>query len=247
MISFLVFLVLFTASIIIFPVILTGLGFNVDPWILNAIAAFIGSLVAITGSVIITLITDKRKRAKAYSRELNLLKLELYNNFILAINKITNKTEVEYSIKTYTNFVQFLSATEDKKYSDIIKELQVLYFMICNGDKLLSNYDDFYNQVLIKEHKKPDNIMDVIEIIQSKNIDNIFEFSLIQNIILLNDNFHLNIDIPYEAYNKLLDSYDNTMSLYERISFYLAEQVCKYLFKDNTKVYFLDVLMKGNN
>lgn len=240
MITFLIFLLLFTASIIIIPVVLTSIGLDLDPWVLNAIAAFIGSLVAIIGSIAINLITENKKRKKAYSRELNLLRLELYNNFILALHRITNNIEVDFETYTFKNFIQFSSSTEDKKYTKIIKELQVLYFIIEKGDYLLDNYHDFCTTVYKKEHKNPDNIWDVLNIIESKSLDNIYEFAIIKNIIQLDNQFDLNINIPFKDYNSLLDHLDNTLSLKQRTALYISEQVCKSIFKDYSKVYILN-------
>lgn len=221
MTAFLLFLLLFTLTIILGPVALQGLGLNLDPWLLNAIAAFIGSLVAIIGSIVITLLTDRKKRRKAYERELNLLKLELYNNFILGIHLFLGKKDIDFDIKTFENFIQFISGKEENQYADFTKELQVLYFTISYGKKILTDFSTFKDLVFKKEHKKPKGVIDMYEIIQSKSVESVYEFSVIKGIIMLNENFNLNINLPFNMYKKLLDEFDATLSIKERIVFYL--------------------------
>lgn len=247
MVTFLVFLLLFTVSIIVIPVVLTNLGLNLDPWVLNAIAAFIGSLVAIIGSIAINLITDSKRKNKAYNRELNLLKLELYNNYIICIHRITSNTRIEFNTATFKNFIQFIGSIDDTKYGSISSELQVLYFIIGKGDQLLVNYKDFCLNAFTIEHKIPKHIIDVLEIIQSKNLDNIYEFAIIKNIIQINKKYDLNIALPFNEYDKLLDNYDHSLSESQRISLYISELVCKYIFESETKIYILDKLNQGGD
>lgn len=237
-----VILIIVTALILGIPIYSDMHSYSLPSWVYNMLGGFVGSIVAIVGSVSFQLLSENHKSKLMYEKNLVLLKQEIYDNFIVCLHRITdNLDNISFFENAYQSFIVSDANKKDKMQVEMKSEITKLYFIITRGQQILKTANTFTNEVVNIQRKKPKDFEEVKHIIQSTEIDYIYEFALIRYIILLNKNYSLNIELPFIDFERVVkhnssqeDSFDDV------ILFYITEQVCKTIFKNDRILYYYE-------
>lgn len=194
-----------------------------------------------------------------YSESLKLLEQELYDNFIMSLNRIHEvRTDINLCNKVYTDFNKLILIINKKSYKDKIiinkdfyEKLSQIYFIINEGDKILETYSHFHNQKFILNKQNPDNFIEVLEIVSTGNINSIYEMIIIKNIYDLSMSSSLDIPLPIIDYSEHLKTINlSNLNMNTIVKLYIAEQVSKVLFLNRSSIYidkYVDIFKNSNN
>jgi hypothetical protein len=225
---------------ILLPIYLSFLGQAVPDYIFNLVGSFTGAIFAIVGSVSFQLLTERNKNKRIYYKHLQLLMQELYDNFIVCLYRISERSEdIDYFDGAYKDFISASAAYTGKDKKRIDEDISKLYFIISRGHQTLKTFKSCYNTAIDNTQKKPQNFKEVQEIVQSVGIDYVYEFAILRQIILLNRTYHLGIALPYDDFEKIVKhGHENEINMEDAITSYISEQVCKIVFKNDRIVYY---------
>lgn len=237
-----IMLVIITVCSVLIPLYMKLNGFMIPDWFWGMLGSFIGSAVAILGSVSFQLLTEKRKNERLYEKNLLLLKQELYNNFIVSVHRVINSSEkIDIFEQAYKNFITMGEASLDKDRINTFSEISKLYFIISRGHQTLKTAKVFLDEVFNLQMKRPRSFQEVKEIIQSSGIDYIYEFAIIRYIILLNRNHKLNVVLPFNDYEKvIIYKQGKSIDIEDNIINYITELVCKKVFENDRTLHYLE-------
>jgi hypothetical protein len=236
-------LIFITVIVISVPLYMTVAGFPIPNWILDMVGGFIGSIVAIIGSVSFQLLTERRKEHNIFEKNLLLLKEELYNNFIVCIQRVISVSDsIDFFQDAYKNFIISYDVNNVNNQSNIGSEVAKLYFIVTRGHQTLKPVKAFLNEVLIIQKKHPRNFSEVQDIVQSTGIDYIFEFAVIRYMILLNENQKMKMPLPFYDMQRFIQHEKGAPNIEDEILIYITELVCKSIFKNDRILYYQNFL-----
>lgn len=217
---------------------------NITPpsWIYDMLGGFVGTMVAIIGSVSFQLLSESHKGKLLYEKNLILLKQEIYDNFIVSLHRIiNNRDNISFFEDAYKSFIICDANKKDKVYGEMKSEISKLYFVISRGNQILKTTKTFTHEVINLQKKTPKNFEEVKDIIQGTGIDYIYEFAIIRYILLLNKNYNLNIELPFNDFQRVVKHNSPLEASFENeILFYITEQVCKTIFKNDRILYYYE-------
>lgn len=221
-------------------------GGSMPDWTSNIVGGAFGSIVAILGSVFIQILFDYRKQKQASNVQLSLLKKEFLDNFMVCLFRIEKATDqIEFFTQVYDNsIINGNLLPKDKHFQE---QLSDLYFLFKRGSYGKKTFSVFFQEVFSVQRKQPRHFQDVREIIESVGIEQIYEFSLLYNIIFLDYKYKFNLDLPIKDFQRVLD-YDQQIhrDILEDTKNYITEIVCRNIFHGDKVIYFSDNLnLKG--
>lgn len=208
----------------------------------DMLGGFVGTIVAIIGSVSFQLLMENHRNKLLYEKNLMLLKQEIYDNFIVSLHRINNDLDnISFFGEAYKNFITCDANKKHKTQGELKSEISKLYFIITRGNQILITSKEFTNDVIKIQKKTPKDFEEVKDIIQGTGIDYIYEFAIIRYILLLNKNYNLNIELPFNDFQRVVRHNSKEKTKFENdILFYITEQVCKTVFKNDRILYYYE-------
>lgn len=236
----LILLVLLSIGLVFVPPVLGMMNIIVPEYVSSIIGAYIGAVFAVIGSIIFQNINDKKRNIEMFRKKRELIKKELYYNYIISVKMITQSdVKVEFSRNAYKKYVEDGNTVDDFGEIELFEAISKLYFIIDSGQCFCKSFNQFYEETFIKNHKVKSDYCQVYSILQSVGIDTIYELSIINYIITINDKFQLGLQLPFEKFSELIQY--KTKRKFEKIklaNYYFVELIYQKIYGVNGRIYF---------